>query len=123
MLPAPDIAQPASRLAARPPGRSMGSLDVKGAAMGPGDTGWRRGLALVLTLLVGAAGVTVGIVRGDPLTALAGVVFAVVVFVIAGPLTRWLRRGDGPYATRSETDDEREAYARLRHNGGNGYGR
>ncbi|MGG5257207.1 hypothetical protein [Phycicoccus avicenniae] len=91
--------------------------------MGPGDTRWRRVLALTLTLVVGAAGVGVGIARGDVLTAVAGIVFVVVMLVIAGPLTRWLRRGEGPYRTRPQVDDEREDYVRLRHNGGNGYGR
>ena len=84
---------------------------------------WGSRIAVALSVLAGVLFVAAGIAGRDVLSVVAGVLIPVVVLVLVGPLTRWLRRGDGPYATRSDGDDARETYVRLRHTGGNSYGR
>lgn len=91
--------------------------------MGPGDTRWRRILALTLVLAFGVAGVTTAILTGDLATALITILFVVLFLFASGPLMRWLRRGEGPHATSSVADADRATYVRLRHSGGNGSGR
>ena len=87
--------------------------------MGPGDTRWRRLLALACTLTVGGLGVWGGIASDDPVLVGVAVGFVVVVLLLGGPVLRWLRRGDGPYATSGEADRSREEYLRIRYPGDN----
>jgi membrane protein implicated in regulation of membrane protease activity len=79
-------------------------------------------VAMLLSLFAGAMFVWSGL-RHDDLSYLAvGAAFPVVTALLLWPVTRWLRRGDGPHPTRSTDDDGREAYVRLRHSGGNSSG-
>ncbi|MBR7742239.1 hypothetical protein KC207_02885 [Phycicoccus sp. BSK3Z-2] len=82
-----------------------------------------RRVAIVCTALVAVLFGTAGIVTGDLGTTLIGVGFVVVMVVLSVPGLRWLRRGDGPHATRSAADEDRETYVHLRHTGGNSNGR
>ncbi len=82
----------------------------------------RNRVGAAVMVLLGLTTVVVGVVTGDVAMAVAGAVFVVAVGLVLGPLLRWLRRGEGPHSTRGRADDDREAYVRLRHNGGNGFG-
>lgn len=91
--------------------------------MTPRQQVWGTRIAVGLSLLAAVLFVAAGIASDDMVTVAGGVAVPVVVLFLAGPATRWMRRGEGPYATRSETDEGRETYVRLRQNGGNSTGR
>ena len=80
-------------------------------------------VGLLMSLFAGVMFVWSGLRSGDRTDVVIGVVIPLLFLVVAGPLTRWLRRGDGPYPTQGREDEDREAHLRLRHSGGNGDGR
>ncbi len=75
-------------------------------------------VGLMFSLFAGGMFVWSGVRSGDRGDVLIGVAIPFVFLLLAGPVTRWLRRGDGPHPTRGGEDDDRERYVRLRHSGG-----
>ncbi|NHA69067.1 hypothetical protein [Phycicoccus flavus] len=87
--------------------------------MGPGDTRLRRVVAGFCLLVVLVSGLWHAVARDDPATGVTAVGFVVVVWLLGGPVLRWLRRGDGPYDTGSDADRSRADRVRMRYPGDN----
>ncbi len=77
----------------------------------------RSRVGLGVTLLVGVVGVAVGLWAHDLATVIAAVGFVALMWLVTGPLLRWLRRGEGPHATSGEGDRRRTDYLRIRYPG------